>query len=271
MEEEEKLAAMAALVSAERLATFVQISGSERDALSLHDMTVSIASALVPVLCLVEISLRNAVSERLRTVFATPDWLTQPPPPFAWRSSEADKVKEAKRQAQRASYAKLTDSSRKALDATAFPNGIPNGLKYENRIKRRQAILPITHGQLVAQLTMFFWKRIFSNDYENTLWKRGLKTLFPNKAIKRGDVASHLEVIYQARNRLAHHEPIYGGRLKELIESLDFIVANLGNAHGDESSVLAQLTSQYREKLKQTAKDSDILFGTFVLSSGTPS
>ncbi|CAD0327056.1 hypothetical protein CFBP498_19570 [Xanthomonas hortorum pv. vitians] len=268
MDEEEQLAAMAALLSAERLATFIQLSGSERDALDLHDVTVVVASALMPVACLVEIALRNAVSERLRTVFASPDWLTQPPAPFSWRSSEGEKIKEAKRQAQRAAYAKLTDSGRRALDAVAFVGGVPSGIKYENRIRKRQATLSISHGQLLAQLTMFFWKRIFSSDYENTLWKRGLKTLFPNKSINRGEVASHLEIIYQARNRIAHHEPIYGERLARLVESLDFIVTNLGNKDGDESSSLAKLTARHRDRLRQTAKESDDLFARFIVPSG---
>ncbi|WP_157733731.1 hypothetical protein [Xanthomonas citri] len=50
---EEELAGMAALLSAERLSAFVQLTGTERDALVVHDSTIQVAAALVPVMCLV--------------------------------------------------------------------------------------------------------------------------------------------------------------------------------------------------------------------------
>ncbi|MBN8224924.1 MAG: hypothetical protein J0L89_08930 [Xanthomonadales bacterium] len=262
---EEDLAGISALLSAERIATFVQLTGTERDALSLHDATILVASALMPVTCLVEIAVRNAVSERLRTVFGTHDWLVQPPAPFTWRPSESDKIKEGRRQAQRAAYTKMSDGARKALDSVAFPNGVPANIKHENRVKKRQATIAIAHGQLTAQLTMFFWKRLFSADYEDTLWKRGLKELFPRKSVKRGDVATHLETIYQARNRIAHHEPIHGGRLDQVMRSLDFIVLNLGNIAGDETSPLARLTIAHRDRLKHVAEETTTLFNSFVV------
>lgn len=267
---EEELAGMAALLSAERLAFFVQLTGTERDALIVHDSTTRIASALVPVTCLVEIAIRNAVSERLRSVFGTHDWLIQPPAPFAWKPSEHDKIKEAIRQARRAAYTKLTDSAKRALDNVAYPNGVPSGTKHETRIKRRQGTIAIPHGQLIAQLTMFFWKRVFSSDYEDTLWKRGLKELFPNKSVKRGDIAAHLEVVYQARNRIAHHEPIHTQRLVHLMESLDFLVRNLGNKYGNETSPLAKLTADHRGRLQQVALESNELFSSFVVQPKNP-
>ncbi|XUP33193.1 hypothetical protein WCN78_00040 [Xanthomonas axonopodis pv. vasculorum] len=46
---EEELAGMAALLSAERLSAFVQLTGTERDALAVHDSTIQVAAALVPV------------------------------------------------------------------------------------------------------------------------------------------------------------------------------------------------------------------------------
>ncbi|WP_141739098.1 MULTISPECIES: hypothetical protein [Stenotrophomonas] len=262
---EDELAGMAALLSAERLAAFVQLTGTERDALNVHDSTIQVASALVPVMCLVEIAVRNAVNERLRSVFGTHDWLIQPPAPFAWKPSEHDKVKDARRQAQRAAYTKLTDNARRSLDSIAFPNGVPAGTKHEKRVKRRQETIAIAHGQLIAQLTMFFWKRLFAADYEDALWKRGLKELFPKKTVKRGDVADHLEVVYQARNRIAHHEPIHGARLGRLLSSLDFLVLNLGNKSGDESSPLARLTVAHRTRLREVSEESSALFATFVV------
>ncbi|KKY03852.1 hypothetical protein PK69_22540 [Xanthomonas phaseoli pv. phaseoli] len=262
---EEELAGMAALLSAERLSAFVQLTGTERDALVVHDSTIQVAAALVPVMCLVEISVRNAVSERLRSVFGTHDWLMQPPPPFVWKPSERSKIDDARRQAQRAAYTKLTDAARRALDDAAYPNGVPKAIKYERRVKKRQGTIAIPQGQLIAQLTMFFWKRLFSSDYEDSLWKRGLKELFPRKSIKRGDVGKHLEIVYEARNRIAHHEPIHGQRLQQLMQSLDFLVFNLGNKSGDENSPLARLTKNHRADLLKVAAENDALFSSFVV------
>lgn len=249
----------------------MELAGTERDALALHDATIAIAAALMPVVCLIEISLRNAVSERLRTVFASPGWLTAPPPPFAWRPVEVGKIEEAKRQAQQDLYTKLPDAQKRSLDALAFPNGIPENLKHNRRIKKRQANIPVTHGQLVAQLTMFFWKRLFSSDYEATLWKRGLKELFPNKSVKRGDVAAHLEALYKARNRIAHHEPLHGTRLRRVVAAIDFIVANLGVRQGENASALEELTKMHREQLSKVVEEASALFDSFVVSpSGGP-
>jgi hypothetical protein len=255
------------LLSAERLVAFIRMSGTERGALTLHDHTIRIASALMPVICLLEIALRNAACERLRVVFATPDWLTSPPRPFAWRDSEGKKLVDAARQAQQASYAKLTESEKKRLDGIAFPNGVPRNAGHMRRSQARQRTLDVTHGQLVSQLTLFFWKRLFSADYEDALWKRGLKALFPDKTVGRSAVARRLEIIYKARNRIAHHEPIYGPRLAELIAAIEFLVVRLENRACDEGSALAKLTYSHRVNLKAVANETSVSFSPVVVDS----
>lgn len=255
------------LLSAERLVAFVRMSGTERGALTPHDHTIRIASALMPVICLLEIALRNAACERLRAVFATPDWLMSPPRPFAWRDSEGKKLVDAARQAQQASYAKLTESEKKRLDGIAFPSGVPRNTGHMRRSQARQRTLDVTHGQLVSQLTLFFWKRLFSADYEDALWKRGLKALFPDKTVGRSAVARRLEIIYKARNRIAHHEPIYGPRLEELIAAIEFLVVRLENRACDEGSALAKLTFSHRVNLKAVANEASDSFSLVVVDS----
>lgn len=107
------------------------------------------------------------------------------------------------------------------------------------RAKKRQEQLTVSHGQIVAQLTFYFWKRLFADNYESSLWKRSLKKVFPNKTLSRAEVALQMEVLYQMRNRLAHHEPIYGARLENFISALTFVETNLGTRHPNrESSAL---------------------------------
>lgn len=252
---EEEAGPIVRLLSAERLAAFARISGTEQGALRLHDQTIRIASALMPVICLFEIGLRNAVCDHLAAIVGTRDWLVSPALPFAWRGSEAAKLDDALRQARQAAYAKLTESEKHRLDKVAFPNGVPKTIGHRDRFHARQRTLAVSHGQLVSQLTLFFWKRLFSADYEDALWKRGLRALFPGKEIGRSAISSRLELVYKARNRLAHHEPIYGQRLVELIAAIEFLVVRFENKVADEGSRLATLTSTHRQRLQAVSRE----------------
>lgn len=248
---------MARLISTERLVAFARISGTERGALVLHDQTIRIASALMPVLCLFEIGLRNAICESLISSFSEPNWLIRPSSPFSWRASESKKLADAVRQARLASYAKLSHSEKVQLDAKRLSHGLPQKRQHH---QARQHAIDVTHGQLVSQLTLFFWKRLFSADYEDSLWKRSLRGLFPEKTIRRSAVARRLELIYKARNRIAHHEPVYGVRLDELIAAIDFLVVRLDNRDVNRTSPLAELTFVHRENLKSVASEASASF-----------
>ena len=120
-----ELAEAAALLSSERLAEFLRIAGTERDAVEIHQLCLSVAGALTPVVGLLEIALRNAICRELREAFGVPDWLTNPPPPFAWKGDEKEKLKQGSAHARRAVYTKMTGAEKRALDALAFPSGPP--------------------------------------------------------------------------------------------------------------------------------------------------
>lgn len=87
-------------------------------------------------------------------------------------------------------------------------------------------------------------------DYGAALWKPVLRKLFPNKAINRVDVASHLEVIYEARNRITHHKAVIDGRLDRLMESIEYITFNFGAKKPGEDAILAQMTAPFTEELE---------------------
>lgn len=258
---------VAVLLSLERLAPFIAIAGTEGDAIRLHNQCLCLSAALMPVIALTEIALRNAICERLRLKLGVPNWLTAPPAAaLVWRSSEKTNIASAVIHAQRAAYAKLTNTDKKALDVLAFPDGVRRGLGHAKRSKQRQSRIQVGIGQTVAQLTMFFWKRLFSDDYETSLWKPILRALFPNKRISRIDVAHHLEVIYQARNRIAHHEAIIGDRLDRLMESIEFINTNFGSKTPSKNAVLAQLTLPFRQPLEQEIDATKMLLDSFSMT-----
>ncbi len=242
------------LLSPERLAPFLNIVGSDLDAIELHHQSLRLNAAVMPVIALIEISLRNAISEQLRAKLGVPNWLTAPPRQhLVWHRKENDHIKKAIVHARRAAYAKLTNAQKKDLDALAYPTGVPKGLQRDRRVRKRQAQIQVNVSQTIAQLTLSFWKGLFSADYEAVLWKPVLRRLFPNKGIDRVDVARHLEVIYEARNRIAHHEAVIDGRLDDLLKSLDYIIQSFGAKHQGTAPVMVQMTAPFRAVLDAEA------------------
>lgn len=254
------------LLSPERLTPFLTITGTEQDAIELHNQSLRLNAAIMPVIALIEIGLRNAISEQLRAKLGVPNWLTAPPRThLVWHGKEVDSIKKAIVHAQRAAYAKLTNAEKKALDTLAYPNGIPAGLPRARRVRARQAQIQVSIGQTIAQLTLSFWKGLFSVDYEAALWKPVLRRLFPNKAIERVDVARHLEVIYEARNRIAHHEAVIDGRLDSLLDSLDYITQNFGAKQPGADAIMIRMTAPFRAVLDAEARATKEWIGRYSL------
>lgn len=260
---DQEVALAASLISQKRLAALVAMTGSERDALAIHSQMMSVAAALGPVLGLIEVVLRNAVCARLDEMFGSTDWLNNPPAPFAWRSDEVGSLRRATGQAQRAEYSKLTNVQKKALETLAYPAGVSAGATHEHRVKRRQRAITVDMGQHIAQLTFHFWKRLFSAEYEATLWDRSLKRLFPDKGLSRPEVATQLEAIYQARNRIAHHEPVYGPRLRRALAAIDFVSERFLERRPNPESILCKMIGDRRQHLQREADALEALLARF--------
>lgn len=224
---EPDLVEIEALLSKDRLARLYDHTKSLRHAIELHQDTLELGTSLLSLVATIEIALRNAVDQQLTGHFGTADWLRSPPPPFVWRDEERQHLEKALASARRAAYAKLTQSQKHALDVRAFPQGVPTKTSHAKRAKARQTQIVVPNGQIIAATTLYFWKRLFSADYEATLWKPTLKRLFPNKMINRATVAQQLEHVYQTRNRLAHHEPVYGGRFADTISAIQYLTSHL--------------------------------------------
>jgi hypothetical protein len=238
---DEALASVTTLLSGDRLAQFLALSGSLRPAVELHQQTLRVGGSLMCVIAVVEIALRNTISDALTAYFGTGDWPRHPRAPFVWRDPEKTRIGQAIASAQRAAYAKLDTAAKHAIDARVFRNGVPAYLTREQHAKIRQHALSVPNSQVVAQLSLSFWKRLFSPEYESSLWRPVLKRIFPDKALRRADVAVQLEHVYQARNRIAHHEPVYGYRLRDTLAAIDFIVTRLEQREPSLTTPLSQL------------------------------
>lgn len=249
------IATISIFLSGDRLATFHAITGSTKEAILLHQQMLQLGITLMAVTAVIEIATRNAICERITSQFGGGGWLRTPPATFIWEKSEHDKICQAEASARKALYSKKNQADKKALDALAYPSGVPAHLTHEQISKARQKQIAVADGQVIAQLTMFFWKRLFSSDYEITFWNRSLKHIFPDKRLKRANIAVHFEEIYQARNRIAHHEPIYDKRLDKVLSAIDFIVKNFGTTDATGKTSLCKLLEAEIQVLSIEAQD----------------
>jgi hypothetical protein len=247
------LAAITHLLSSERLGTFLSLTGCALSAVALHQQTLRLAGTLMSVTAVVEIALRNTICDHLTAHFGTDDWLRKPQSPFVWKEQERTRIGEAVASAQRATYAKMSAAQKRGLDVRLFRDGVPRHFSLEQHVKARQRAINVPNGQIITQLTLFFWKRVFSVEYEPSLWRPALKRVFPDKALRRADVAVQLERIYQTRNRIAHHEPVYGHRLLDAMAAIDFVITQLGCAQPTEITPLGQLLKGERQLLSEQA------------------
>jgi hypothetical protein len=115
--------------------------------------------------------------------------------------------------------------------------------------------MQVTTGKVVAELTLHFWKRLFGPEYEHSLWRPTLKATFPNKSLSRATVAGHLEDVYQARNRIAHHEPVLHKRFADTLAAVKFIIENLSTPSQSSQTPLAKLLAAEISQVEIRAKE----------------
>lgn len=230
-------------ISEERLKTYEDQTDRRERAIALHNQTLQLGSSLMSMIALFELALRNSTNVQISETFGDHDWLVSGSGSVPLLRQEQNAIKKATKQAQKAAYSKLRYKEKGYLDAFAFPGEVPERISHEERTGKRQRLFVVSHGQVVSQTTFYFWKRLFSSEYADTLWKPCVKKVFPNKTLKRSDVSRSLERVYGIRNRVAHHEPVYGDRLHGVIEALDFLRDNLG-ARANETNTKFQAFSR---------------------------
>lgn len=241
--EDGDLAPLTLLLSPERLAPLTELTGNVRAAIELHQETLRMGTALMNVIATVEIALRNAACDNLARHFDTPGWLFAPPL-FQWREPERSKISLALDSARRAEYSKLTQAEKHGLDEDAFPNGPPAQLSHLGRARARRQQIAVSDGKVIAELSFYIWKRLYGPDYEHSLWRTTLKRTFPYKKISRSQVADALEVLYQTRNRLAHHEAVLQRRFESAVSAIRFVVSHLHAALPSCETPLSHLVEE---------------------------
>jgi len=105
-------------------------------------------------------------------------------------------------------------------------------------------VFPVETGRGIAHA---FRDAASEEEFPGLRWHDlSLEKIFPDESIDRAEIATHLEVIYQARNRIAHHEPVYGARLTRLIQSIEFVCMNFESRTPRPHAIRKRLTEAQR-------------------------
>jgi hypothetical protein len=179
------------LLGTERFAPYLTDgTGDVGEALKLYVWNASLSAAFLAPIGAVEVALRNAMNDALASSFAMP-----------WHD----------------------DPAFLGLDATGnFASRIAAAKGYIGRARPHR---PVTTGRIVAELGLSFWASLLRPVHNRTLWPR-LRSAFV-RYTHRKSVMKYLEPLPAFRNRVAHHEPIYGRRPHEIYAGLLELAATL--------------------------------------------
>ncbi|HEX6473194.1 MAG TPA: hypothetical protein VF069_29150 [Streptosporangiaceae bacterium] len=160
-------------ISTEQFARYEATVGGDVDlALRLYAWNIAVSGAFLGPLQVLEVSLRNALHDRLTACFAREDW---------WNARSLD-LMFVHRQAIAAAYERIRDAGK----------------------------MP-TCGRVVAELSFGFWVGLLGAgaNYEMTLWRPALRHAFSADVGTRKQVHHDFDRRRTFRNRIAHHESIF--------------------------------------------------------------
>ncbi|WP_306212230.1 hypothetical protein [Actinoplanes sp. RD1] len=160
--------------STPRLDAYARATHSDRAAAErLYWWNVEVSGAFYGSLHCLELALRNALHDALRTNYHRDDWWIVAP----LQAGGLHLVSEACE-------------------------------KYERRNRR-----PAAPDDVVAELSFGFWTSLLSNNrfsqYDRHFWVPCLHRAFPHYRGRRRDLHDNLEAMRRLRNRIMHHEPIH--------------------------------------------------------------
>ncbi|WP_425964216.1 hypothetical protein [Rhizobium nepotum] len=158
------------LIPPERLAPYHALAGGDKElGLKLYAWNSALSQALYTPLQALEVTLRNAIGNRLRATHGT-QWYNLNPGP-----------------------------------ALHYP--LPDMLLKARTALGKRGIMA-DHGRIVAELNWGFWTGILAKRYE-PLWRSDLRHVFQSAGpLTRNAVFMPLDDLRRLRNRIAHHEPI---------------------------------------------------------------
>lgn len=177
--------ALTAAISPERLQRYLDANAQDqKKALELYTWNTAASAAFYGPLQMLEVALRNAMHRELTADWGRPDWYDHPTIPLTPESMA--RVNEAKR--------------------TCRKNGNPADAPH-----------------VVAELSFGFWVALLGpgprHIYDMQLWRPTLHRAF-RPGLSRKAVHRPLDYLRTFRNRIAHHEHIFGRHLAADYQSI---------------------------------------------------
>jgi hypothetical protein len=180
--------------SESRLLPYTHPNSTPNEIAKRYNDNIKICEAMIPILHYLEVCLRNRIDAALKNHYAE-NWFIN-----HHLISEVDLIK----------IEKLS-------------------IKFKRDYKR-----PPSHDDLISQMTFGFWCSFFHKKYDPIIWhkKETFKIIFPNLERKNRNrifIESKILKVKSMRNRIAHHEPIWNGKISisdihhtcfELIEAM---------------------------------------------------
>lgn len=159
--------------SAARLGRYLaSCGGDEERAARAYVSNMLLAEAMMPMLNVLEIALKNAIHRRLSILYGRPDWWE------AWNGNAA-----------------FQWQLREVVSAKA-------------KLGRRAEAA--TTDKIIAELALGFWSSLFNVHFQTVLWK-DLRLIFPRcpkPQRQRHTISSALNQVRELRNRVFHHEQL---------------------------------------------------------------
>lgn len=110
----------------------------------------------------------------------------------------------------------------------------PDRLEAARRDARRSTAgrRPVAHDDVVAQLSFGVWRYLLPSARhigKQRLWNEALQHAFPNRQGVRADqIVRSVSIVYDFRNRIAHHEPIFGLDLRGKRKAMRGVLNSIG-------------------------------------------
>lgn len=177
------IAALEETISSDRLTSYLAATqGNKAEALQLYAWNAIISAALYVPLQGLEVTLRNALHRELTQRFGV-HWYDRLSP-------------------------SLSNPSQNLI--AGAKSTVTNSRK------------PLTPSRVIAELSFGFWVTLLSGKYHNPLWTPALYKAFPHlpPRVPRKHVHQPLDYLRLLRNRIAHHEPIFGRHLQKDYEHI---------------------------------------------------
>ncbi|MGB3697318.1 MAG: hypothetical protein WBA05_07785 [Gordonia sp. (in: high G+C Gram-positive bacteria)] len=178
---------MSRLLTRERLRSYLSATGGDLSAaLRLYDWNIRASASVMATVAMVEVVVRNAIDVQL----------------LAW----------ARRRGEDSWFEILPVETRGAADLDRALIAV-----------ERRGVCAGFHDQVVAELTLGFWRYLVAQRYLTSLWVPALNKAFPlgyrDLRERRRGVEAHLSRLTYVRNRAAHHEPIHRRDLRTDLRS----------------------------------------------------